>query len=95
MFRVRNNYSVHTKRIKSYFTVSGVILRFCNLKALKVNSHPSWMIRPNVLFKASVHESLFAGGAFVADRFQVHLFHVTFYVPPLLATSATDQTHIA
>ena len=53
------------------------------------------MMRPNVLFKASVHESLFAGGAFVADRFHVHLFHVTFYVPPLLATSATDQTHIA
>ena len=73
----------------------GVILRFCNLKALKVNSHPSWMMRPYMLFKASIHESLFASGAFIVDRFGVHLFHVTFYVALLLAGLATDQTYIA
>lgn len=53
------------------------------------------MMRPYMLFKASIHESLFASGAFIVDRFGVHLFHVTFYVALLLAGLATDQTYIA
>ena len=48
-----------------------------------------------MLFESSIHESNFAGGAFVVDWFGVHLLHVTFYVALLLAGLAADQAHIA